>query len=266
MRALALTVTLGLLMLVLSCVPNYGKPYRPAPVWTDARLVLLARDMTEQDYTVKDDNPVLVEEVGKVYHKMRQSISWEPPDPSFFVIKEPFIRLLPDGRLEIGEPFLAPLRDEAMVAALIAHMISHIVYGHLNAILEYNYPREIFTLWGEGSPSIWQEQSDKLKQALKQGYPADWEREASEGAIVMMITAGYDPAAAAEAWEILNQNANKAVRNSAVMHHLDSEETRRFWEKNRYDVTEPIGGWIREREVWQDALSGIKTLLKPINP
>jgi hypothetical protein len=261
-----LTITLGLVLLAVSCAPKYGKPYRLAPVWTDARLVLLAQDMTEQDYTIKDDNPVLVEEVGKVYHKMRQSISWEPPVPSFLIIKEPSIRLLPDGRLEVGEPFLAPLRDEAMVAALIAHMISHIVYGHLNAILEYKYPREIFTLRGEGSPSIWQEQSDKLKQALKNGYPADWEKEASEGAIAMMISAGYNPAAAAEAWEILNHNANKAVRDFATIHHLDSEEAKRFWEKKRYEVTEPVGGWMREREVWQDALSGIKTLLKPINP
>jgi predicted Zn-dependent protease len=266
MRALAPAIALGLLLLAISCMPNYGKPYRLAPVWTDARLIVLAQSMTEQNYTIKDDNPVLVEEVGKIYRKMCLSISWEPPNPNFTVIKEAYLRLLPDGRLEIGEPFLAPLRDEAMVAALLAHMIAHVVYGHLNSILEYKYPHEIFTLRGESDPSVWQEQSAKLEQALKNGYPADWEREATEGAIAMMISAGYDPAAAAEAWEILSHNANKAVRDFATMHHLHSEEAKRFWEQRRYDVAEPVGGWMREREVWQDALSGIKTLLKPINP
>jgi len=174
MRAWVATLCAVLLILLVACTPNYGKPYRLAPVWTEARLMLLARNTTGQDNTIKDDNPILVEEVGKIYHRMCQSIDWEPPNLSFVVIAEAGIRLLPDGRLEIGEPFLAPLHDEAMVAALLAHMIAHQVYGHVSSILEYKYPHEVFTATFEEAPATWQQQSDKLNQALSAGYPSAW--------------------------------------------------------------------------------------------
>lgn len=266
MRALAIPLVAVLLILSVACTPNYGKSYHPAPIWTEARLVLLAQNMTGQDYTITDDNPIMVEEVGKIYHKMCQSIAWEPPNPTFVVIKEARIQLWSDGRLEIGEPFLTPLRDEAMVAALLAHLIAHLAYGHLGALLEYKYPHEVFTEVVEDDPVAWQEQSGKMNQVLAGGYPSAWETEATEAAISMMIDAGYDPAAVADAWDILRHNANKSVRYFAAMHKLDSEEAKRFWEARRYSTPEPVGGWAREREVWQDALSGIKTLLKPIMP
>ena len=228
--------------------------------------MLLARNTTGQDNTIKDDNPILVEEVGKIYHRMCQSIDWEPPNLSFVVIAEAGIRLLPDGRLEIGEPFLAPLHDEAMVAALLAHMIAHQVYGHVSSILEYKYPHEVFTATFEEAPATWQQQSDKLNQALSAGYPSAWEDEAAEATLAMMITSGYDPAAVGEAWGILSHNSNKVVREFATIHHLNSAGTKQSWEARRYATAEPVGGWIRERELWQDALAGIKTLLKPITP
>lgn len=228
--------------------------------------MLLAQSLTGQDFTIKDDNPILVEEVGKIYHRMCQSVAWEPANPNFVLIKEARVRLLPDGRLEIGEPFLAPLRDEAMVAALLAHMIAHQVYGHVGAMLEFKYPHEIFTTTVEEAPTAWQQQSDKMTQALAGGYPEEWEYEATEAAIAMMINSGYDPAAAGEAWGILTHSANKSVREFTGMHKLNSEETRQSWEARRYDTAEPVGGWVRERETWQDALAGIKTLLKPITP
>jgi len=266
MRVLAITLTAVLLVLSVACAPNYGKPYRLAPVWTEARLILLAQNMTGQDYTIKDDNPILVEEVGKIYRKMCQSIAWEPPNPNFVVTREAQIRLLPDGRLEIGEAFLTPLHDEAMVAALIAHMIAHQAYGHLGSILEFKYPHELFALQADEDPAVWQDQSDKMTQVLAGGYPAEWENETTEGAITMMIDAGYDPAAVEEAWGILSHSAIKAVRDFAAMHKLNSVEARQFWEARHYATTEPIGGWVREREVWQDALAGVKMLLKPITP
>jgi hypothetical protein len=266
MRALATTLTAVLLILSVACTPNYGTPYRLAPVWTEARLILLAQNITGQDYTIRDDNPILVEEVGKIYRQMCQSIAWEPPNPSFVVIEESRINLLPNGRLEIGEPFLAPLRDEAMVAALLAHMIAHQAYGHLGSILEFKYPHEVFALQAEESPVVWQEQSDKMIKALADGYPVKWEEEATDATITMMISSGYDPAAAGEAWGILSHSANKALRDFAVMHRLNSEETRRSWEARRFATAEPLGGWVRDREVWQDAQSGTKTLLKPMAP
>jgi predicted Zn-dependent protease len=254
-----------MLMVSVACTPNYGKPYHPAPIWAEERLVLLAKNMTGQDYTIVDDNPIVVEEVGKIYRKMCQSIAWEPPNPTFVVIKEARIQLLSDGKLEIGEPFLTPLRDEAMVAALLAHMIAHLAYGHLGALLEYKYPTEVFTE-EVSKTAIGQAQSDKMNKVLAGGYPAAWETEATEAAISMMIDAGYDPAAVADAWDILHHNANKSVRDFATMHKLSSDEAKRFWEARRYATPEPVGGWVREREVWQDALAGIKTLLKPITP
>ncbi len=266
MRAWAATLFAVLLMLSVACTPNYGKPYRLAPVWTEARLALLSQNMTTQNYTIKDDNPILVEEVGKIYHRMCQSIDWEPPNPSFMVIKEARMQLWPDGRLEIGEPFLKPLRDEAMVAALLAHMIAHQVYGHVGAMLEFKYPHEIFTATVEEAPAAWQQQSDQMNQTLAGGYPAAWEDEATEATLAMMISTGYDPAAVGEAWGILSHNSNQAVREFAMMHKLNGELARQSWEARRYATAEPVGGWVRERELWQDALAGIKTLLKPITP
>ncbi len=187
MRACAATLSAVLLILLVACTPNYGKPYRLAPVWTEARLILLAQGMSIQDYTIKDDNPILVEEVGKIYHTMCQSIDWKPPNPNFVVIQEPCIRLLPDGRLEIGEAFLMPLRDEAMVAALLAHLIAHQVYGHVSSILEYKYPHEIFTMVADDNPAAWQKQSEKLNQALSGGYPSAWEDEATEATLAMNV-------------------------------------------------------------------------------
>jgi len=258
----------ALLALILgcACVPRHGAAYRLAPLWNEACLIKLAQISSRDSLTVNIDNSVLDAEVGSVYEKIRKNMAWQPPNPSVQIVQEPIVLLWPDGLLQIGEPILSILQDEAMLAALIAHLMSHIVYGNLSAGLEDKYPSDVFNVVEVNTEKDNQQRSRALAEALHKGYPPSWEEEADQGAVVAMIGAHYDPAAMSDAWAILNHSNNKAIKGFAEQHSLNFEKAKTLWVRLQDRVVEPITGWVRNTEIWQNALLGIKLELTPIEP
>jgi beta-barrel assembly-enhancing protease len=184
---------------------------------------LLYRDPTAQEY---------LDRIGK------NLISRAPPPDRvvyhFHILRDPMVNAfaLPNGSIYVNTGLVAALENEAQLASVIGHEITHVVARH-EYTLNRNIRKKAVTLEviaalaGAGglvpagaifgiTLTVASHVSQVLVISTVYGYSRDLEREADTGGYRLLIHAGYDGAALKRSFEILDEK-------------LEYEPTQPFW-------------------------------------
>lgn len=128
-------------------------------------------------------------------------------DYEFFVLRDPSPNAfaLPNGHVYVHTGMLARLRDEAQLAAVVAHEINHVA-GH-HGIVDYrSTKKKVIAGMVLGSLGGWGSVVSFGLQASIYGYSRDLEQEADDRAVALLLESTYDPHALPEVLDILAQD------------------------------------------------------------
>lgn len=131
---------------------------------------------------------------------------------------------LPNGSIYVHTGLLAPMQNEAQLATVLGHEIAHFVGRH--ALREHRVEQNeqtkrkvtigalavLTTLAGApyAASDLAHASNDLAQQMIRTqvaGYSRDLEREADEGGVAMLRSAGYDPREAITAFELLRADS-----------------------------------------------------------
>ena len=153
-----------------------------------------------------------------------------PPSqlPHVRVLRSPFPNAftLPDGTIYIHTGLLAKMENEAQLAAILGHELTHFIRHHSLQEARKARERSSFSrvvesvMSGVGTVLGGDEGGQELKglagdirelwvQASLKGYSRELETEADEEGFKMMVKAGYDPAEAPRVFELLKQDLDE---------------------------------------------------------
>jgi predicted Zn-dependent protease len=181
--------------------------YDPVPIDRDEEhLIKEATDLggyfATQSLLYTD--PQVLSLVRRVGHEIRPRPSDDYIEYEFFVLRDPSPNAfaLPNGHVYVHTGMLARLRDEAQLAGLLAHEISHVA-GH-HGILEHRSQKKKaiagLVLSGMGG---WGGLVAVGLQASVYGFSRELEQEADNHAVVLLRASRYDAHALPEVFDIL---------------------------------------------------------------
>ncbi|HEX5048529.1 MAG TPA: M48 family metalloprotease [Gammaproteobacteria bacterium] len=145
--------------------------------------------------------------VRRVGHEIRPRPSDDYIEYEFFVLRDPSPNAfaLPNGHVYVHTGMIARLRDEAQLAGLLAHEISHVA-GH-HGILEHRSQKKRaiagMVLGGLGG---WGGLVAVGLQASVYGFSRDLEQEADDHAVALLRDTRYDAHALPEVFDILGED------------------------------------------------------------
>lgn len=125
--------------------------------------------------------------------------------------------VLPDGKMAIYLGILNRLQDDQEVAALLTHQMAHSLLGHNMFLLGRNEIQSVLMGQDTGASGSMREQlAYNLGVSIAEGvqvmpYSRMMESEADDLSMVMMLKAGYDPAAAIGTWQWLSDESRFAM-------------------------------------------------------
>lgn len=125
--------------------------------------------------------------------------------------------VLPDGKMAIYIGILNRLQDDQEVAALLTHQMAHSLLGHNMFLLGRNEIQSVLMAQDTGASGSMREQlAYNLGVSIAEGvqimpYSRMMESEADDLSMVMMLKAGYDPAAAIGTWQWLSDESRFAM-------------------------------------------------------
>lgn len=125
--------------------------------------------------------------------------------------------VLPDGKMAIYLGILNRLQDDQEVAALLTHQMAHSLLGHNMFLLGRNEIQSVLMAQDTGASGSMREQlAYNLGVSIAEGvqimpYSRMMESEADDLSMVMMLKAGYDPAAAIGTWQWLSDESRFAM-------------------------------------------------------
>jgi len=151
------------------------------------------------------DSPEIQEMVTRIGARLAPP----PTDPyityRFHVLRDPDVNAfaLPDGQVYLNTGLLAAVRNEAQLAAVLAHEVHHTA-GH-HGILEYRSIRRKSVggmILGPFTLGL----SDIFLALSVYGHSRLFEEEADQKGLPKMLEAGYDPREMAAVFEIMQQD------------------------------------------------------------
>lgn len=150
---------------------------------------------------------------------------------------------LPGGKVAVYTGILPITRDEAGLAAVLAHEIGHVLARHggerLSQQMGVQTATQVLAGMASSNPATVQLVSAALGAGASVGVLLPWSRqqesEADHLGLILMAKAGYDPRAALELWKRMAEAA-KGQRPSEWLSTHPSEATR----------IQQIEGWLPE--------------------
>lgn len=137
--------------------------------------------------------------------------SYEPLRPRVYVVDAPSTNafVLPHGEIFIHTGMLGRIRNEAQLAMLLGHEITHATHRHTDQRLDDAYVRTgglgyVSVLSAAGGANVYNIVSGVsliITQAAMAGYGRDQEREADAVGLALMAQAGYDPSEGARMFQ-----------------------------------------------------------------
>jgi len=129
---------------------------------------------------------------------------------------------LPGGKIAINRGLLAELSDEAQLASVLAHEISHVTKRHSARMQKKAQGASLLgALIGIGVGLKAPQYQDLAMQGFsvaaygaQASYSRDYELQADSAGMKMMAASGYDPAAAVELQEIFLQQSQNRRSNA----------------------------------------------------
>ncbi len=125
--------------------------------------------------------------------------------------------VMPDGKMAIYRGILDRLQDDQEVAALLTHQMAHSLLGHNMFLLGRGEIQSVLMAQDTGARGSESERlAYNLGVSIAEGvqvmpYSRMMESEADDLAMVMMLKAGYDPAAAIGTWQWLSDENRFAM-------------------------------------------------------
>jgi predicted Zn-dependent protease len=158
----------------------------------------------------------------------KSDLPWE-----FKVIDEPQTAnafALPGGKVAVYTGILPITQDEAGLAAVLGHEVSHVIARHsAERISEQLSALQIGGLIGTAfgiDPQVTQIGATLLVKALQLPWGRSQESEADHLGLIYMAKAGYDPRAARDLWIRMADAAKGQARPPEFLSTHPSEETR----------------------------------------
>jgi predicted Zn-dependent protease len=150
---------------------------------------------------------------------------------------------LPGGKVAVYTGMLAITRDEAGLAAVMAHEIAHVLARHggerLSQQMGVQTVTQVLAGMASSNPATVQLVSAALGAGASVGLLMPWgraqESEADHLGLILMAKAGYDPRASVELWKRMAEAA-KGQRPPEFLSTHPSEATR----------IQQIEGWLPE--------------------
>lgn len=228
-----------------SCASRTVKPIgaeRPfQPEADEVRLWTQAEKEEEQlqKKTKSYDDPLLEEYLGKIGDKLVSDDVREAGGPGFKfgVLRDPTLNAfaMPNGRIYVHTGLLARLDNEAQLAMIVGHEMTHVTNRHALSFTRDAQNKQIpFTVMAiaasigvavaagssaksgdyVGAAVLSQTANVLLGLGLQlaaiaaiNGYGRDLEREADAGGMANLVRAGYDPKEAPKVFELLRKES-----------------------------------------------------------
>ncbi len=163
-----------------------------------------------------------------------------PSDPNkihfrFYVVeaKEPNAFALANGVVVLDAPMFDIFENEAQLAAVLGHEITHTIEKHSWHELQY-HKKKLTALKiggavaaGFGAYGI-QDITNMVEGAVRNGYSRALENQADREGLANMVAAGYDPREAPNVWKAMTRHLGDRPTNFFWSNH-DSNTTRRSY-------------------------------------
>ncbi len=242
LRAVAVALVVALLAGCSSTrVPPMGYQGQPFKAEPDERKLWAEADKEAEKLEKLNklyDDPLLEEYLAKVADRLIPDDVKAAGGPGFrfAVFRDPSLNAfaMPNGRVFVHTGLLARLDNEAQLATILGHEMTHVTHRHmLKAYRDEGNKRLLFTAIGVAT-SIGvavaagdqarrgnQVNAEVLRQtanvllglgltlayaASVTGYNRDLEREADEEGLARLVNAGYDPKEAPKVFDLLRQD------------------------------------------------------------
>lgn len=218
-----------------------GQPFRPE---ADERALWAQAEKEEETLLKKTktfDDPLLEEYLAKVGDRLLPDSVREAGGPGFKfgVVRDPTLNAfaMPNGRIYVHTGLLAKLDNEAQLATILGHEMTHVTNRHaLSAQRDLRNKQILYTVVGiaasigvaaaaggrarsgdpVGAAVLSQTANAVLGLGLQlaaiaaiNGYGRDLEREADAGGMDKLVHAGYDPKEAPKVFELLRQESKE---------------------------------------------------------
>lgn len=152
------------------------------------------------------DDPVIVDYVNKIGHRILTKLPSQPFDYQFYVIKEDTFNAFasPGGHIFINSGLFEALESEEELAGIIGHEISHVVCRHISQRIERSKKINMATMAGmiaglflgvggaAAAGNAVLVGSMATGQSLALSYSREDERQADEIGLKYLSQAGYD--------------------------------------------------------------------------
>lgn len=182
--------------------------------------------MNEEERKTRDSNFVIRDEALNAYVRevFCRTVGPECADVRIYLMRTPYFNasMAPNGMMQVWSGLLLRTRDEAELAAVLAHEFTHFKEQHSlrifrdirnkSTILSFlSVPLSI--VGGVGATSL----AQLAMLATIFGFSRDQERAADVGSVRLLGRSGYDPAAASEIWAdiLAEREATAAHRRRA---------------------------------------------------
>jgi peptidase M48-like protein/uncharacterized protein DUF5666 len=153
----------------------------------------------------------------------------------FFVVQEkvPNAFALANGTVVVNSGLITVLENEAQLAAVISHEITHATEKHTYRQLQYHKKALTALKIGAAVGSIWggravADLANLTEGAIRNGYSRSLENQADRIGMEYMMAAGYDPREAARVWKVMAVKLGEQPTNFFWSNH-DNNATRRTY-------------------------------------
>ncbi len=215
-------------------------------------------------YVVDKNLSVYVNKVGQRLAKASES----PNLPyEFVVINDSSMNAwaLPGGKIAINRGLLVELRDEAQLAAVLAHEISHVTRRHSARMQKKSSGTSLLgALAGLAIGAKIPQFQDLAKQGtglVTQGFQAnysrDYETQADNVGLALMAKAGYDPLAAVEIQELFLSQSQSNPSSSVSAFFASHPPSKERIASNKARLVGMPSGGLRLKAEYEKTIAGL---------
>jgi predicted Zn-dependent protease len=171
------------------------------------------------------------------------------------ILKSPFLNAsaLPHGVIYVHTGLLARMENEAHLATVLGHELTHAVHRH--AIRQFRHVQNVTAVVATVSAGLggYSVLGPLWGLVAVTGYSKDLEREADEEGLKWLVRAGYDPRKAPEVFELLQRNLDgEKVREPFLFgthpHLKERVETYTGLLKTVYKMEATAGGFTNQEK------------------
>ncbi len=186
-----------------------GGVFETVPLVKERERELMANAHEYEEHFLRRGYRYYSPELEELVQRIGKEVSPEPTDPyidyRFFLIEAPFPNAfaLPDGQVYVTTCMMSILENEAQLAALLGHEVTHTA-GH-HGILTYRSTRKKLITSLVVGPLTLGVADIYLTMSIL-GYSRDLEEEADAVGFETMLDRRYDPREMVHLWELMNQD------------------------------------------------------------